>query len=48
MDPIAIKYTSQPFPGRGADRVCFVVAVHRAAAGRLDWLTHNPSPTFVD
>jgi PPOX class probable F420-dependent enzyme len=43
MDPIAIKYTSQPFPSRGPDRVCFVIAVHRAGARSLDWLEHKPA-----
>lgn len=42
MDPISIKYTSKPFPSRGADRVCFVIAAQRAAAHRLGWLEHNP------
>lgn len=30
MDPISVKYTGAPFPSRGADRVCFVIAVDRA------------------
>lgn len=30
MDPISVKYTGAPFPSRGADRVCFVIAVERA------------------
>jgi PPOX class probable F420-dependent enzyme len=41
MDPISVKYTGAPFPGRGPDRVCFVVAVERAAAQTLDF-THQP------
>ncbi|WP_322756764.1 PPOX class F420-dependent oxidoreductase [Frankia sp. Cas3] len=44
MDPISIKYTSAPFPSRGPGRVCFVIVVQKAAARRLDWLTHNPPP----
>ena len=31
MDPISYKYTGAPFPSRGADRVCFVIAVEKAA-----------------
>ena len=27
MNPISIKYTGAPFPSRGPDRVCFVIAV---------------------
>jgi PPOX class probable F420-dependent enzyme len=43
MDPIAVKYTSRPFPARGPDRVCFVIAAHHAGARTLDWLEHRPS-----
>ena len=42
MDPIAMKYTSAPFPYRGSDRVCFVIAAHHAGARTLDWLQHRP------
>jgi PPOX class probable F420-dependent enzyme len=42
MDPISIKYTGAPFPSRGADRVCFVIAVQRAATQTLGFV-HNPS-----
>jgi PPOX class probable F420-dependent enzyme len=42
MDKISIKYTSEPFPSRGPDRVCFVIAVTHAGARNLDWLSHNP------
>ena len=35
MDPISIEYTSAPFPRRGPDRVCFVVAVEKAAQRTL-------------
>ena len=41
MDPISMKYTSAPFPSRGADRVCFVIAVEKAAQRTLRF-THNP------
>ena len=30
MDPISIKYTGRPFPSRGADRRCFVIAIDGA------------------
>jgi hypothetical protein len=42
MDPISIKDTGAPFPSRGADRVCFVIAVQRAATQTLGFV-HNPS-----
>lgn len=42
MDPIAMKYTSAPFPSRGADRVCFVIAVEKAAQQTLGFV-HDPS-----
>ena len=41
MDPISIKYTNQPFPHRGPDRVCFVIAVQRAAQRTLGFI-HDP------
>jgi PPOX class probable F420-dependent enzyme len=41
MDPISIKYTGAPFPSRGPDRVCFVIAVEHAA-GRTVSFAHNP------
>ena len=44
MDPISFKYTNKPFPGRGADRVCFVIAVEKAAGQTLDF-AHNPELT---
>ena len=43
MDQIATKYTSKPFPGRGLDRVCFVIAAQHAGARQLDWLEHRPA-----
>jgi hypothetical protein len=30
MDPISVKYTNAPFPSRGVDRVCFVIAPETA------------------
>ena len=30
MDPIAVKYTSAPFPSRGPHRICFVISVEHA------------------
>jgi len=42
MDPIALKYTSAPFPYRGRGRVCFVIEVIHAGTRFLDWLTHRP------
>jgi len=35
MDPISFKYTNAPFPSRGPDRVCFVIAVEKAAQQTL-------------
>jgi PPOX class probable F420-dependent enzyme len=35
MDPISIKYTSAPFPSRGPDRVCFVIAAEKPDSTRL-------------
>jgi hypothetical protein len=42
MDPISLKYTSAPFPSRGADRVCFVIAVETASEQTLGFV-HSPS-----
>jgi PPOX class probable F420-dependent enzyme len=44
MDPISHKYTNAPFPSRGSDRVCFVIAVEKARAHTLGFV-HNPSGT---
>ena len=44
MDPISIKYTGAPFPSRGPDRVCFVIAVEKAAQHTLDFV-HRPGAT---
>jgi PPOX class probable F420-dependent enzyme len=41
MDPISIKYTSARFPSRGPDRVCFVIAVEKAAQRTLAFV-HKP------
>jgi len=45
MDPISIKYTGKPFPSRGADRICFVIAVVNAAQVTLP-LMHAPVRDF--
>jgi PPOX class probable F420-dependent enzyme len=42
MDPISFKYTNAPFPSRGADRVCFVIAVEKAAERTLGFV-HDPA-----
>jgi len=42
MDPISYKYTGAPFPSRGPNRVCFVIAVEQAAQRTLGF-THNPA-----
>jgi PPOX class probable F420-dependent enzyme len=42
MDPISFKYTNAPFPSRGPDRVCFLIAVEKAACRTLDF-ARNPS-----
>jgi PPOX class probable F420-dependent enzyme len=41
MDPISIEYTSAPFPSRGPDRVCFVIAGEKAAQRTLNFI-HDP------
>jgi hypothetical protein len=41
MDPISFKYTHAPFPSRGPDRVCFVIAVEKAVQRILSFV-HNP------
>ena len=40
MDPISRKYTGEPFPSRGSDRVCFVIAVEKAAQRTLAFVHH--------
>ncbi len=42
MDPISVRYTDAPFPGRGPDRVCFVIAVEKAAGRTLDFARNPP------
>ena len=42
MDPISYKYTGRPFPSRGADRVCFVIAVEKAGHTTLGF-EHRPT-----
>ena len=41
MDPISYKYTGGPFPSRGSDRVCFVIAVEKAGQRTLGF-EHEP------
>jgi PPOX class probable F420-dependent enzyme len=41
MDPISMKYTGNPFPNRGPERVCFVIAMEKGAARTHDFV-HNP------
>ena len=42
MDAISVKYTGQPFPTRGAGRVCFVIAAVKAGSARLGF-EHRPA-----
>ena len=42
MDPISMKYTSQPFPSRGPGRVCFVIEAERAGSRTIGF-EHNPA-----
>ena len=41
MDPISVKYTGAPFPSRGPDRVCFVIAIEPVAQHTLRFV-HKP------
>jgi len=41
MDAISVKYTGAPFPSRGCDRVCFVIAADKAAQRTLGFI-HDP------
>ena len=41
MDPISVKYTGAPFPSRGLDRVCFVIAIETTAQHTLRFV-HKP------
>jgi hypothetical protein len=42
MDPISFKYTNRPFPRRGPDCLCFVIAVENAARPTLAFV-QDPS-----
>ena len=42
MDRLSNKYTGKPFPVRGPGRVCFVIAVEKAAQRTLNF-THDPA-----
>jgi len=42
MDPISYKYTNAPFPSRGPDRVCFVIAIQKAQQTTLGFV-HDPA-----
>ena len=42
MDPISFKYTGDPFPSRGPDRVCFVIEVAKARQTTLGFV-HRPA-----
>lgn len=41
MDPISYKYTNEPFPSRGPDRVCFVIEIDKARRTTLGFV-HEP------
>jgi PPOX class probable F420-dependent enzyme len=47
MDPISRKYTNAPFPSRGPDRVCFVIAIEKAGERTLPAFVHNPGQRDV-
>lgn len=40
MDPISFKYTNRPFPSRGSDRVCFLIAIETAQQTTLGFVHH--------
>ena len=42
MDRLSYKYTGKAFPVRGPGRVCFVIAVEKAAQRTLNF-THDPA-----
>jgi PPOX class probable F420-dependent enzyme len=42
MDPISFKYTGQPFPSRGPDRMCFVIEIVHARRTTLGFV-HAPA-----
>jgi hypothetical protein len=41
VDPISVKDTNEPFPSRGPDRVCLVIAAETAQQRTLG-STHDP------
>ena len=41
MNPTSFKYTNAPFPSRGPDPVCFVIAVEKARQTTLR--VHDPA-----
>ncbi len=41
MDPIAMTYTSAPFPVRGPGQVCLVIEAEKAGQQTLGF-THRP------
>jgi hypothetical protein len=47
MDPISIKYTSAPFPSRGPDRVCFVIAAEKARQHTLGFVHNAGHPVLT-
>jgi hypothetical protein len=42
MDPISFKYTNAPFPSRGPDRICFVIAIEKDRQPTLGFV-HDPA-----
>jgi hypothetical protein len=44
MDPISFTYTNAPFPSCGADLVCLVIALEKAAGWTLEFAC-NPKLT---
>ena len=48
MDPISYKYTGAPFPSRGSDRVCFAIAVEKAAQRTLRFVHDPADPTATE
>lgn len=43
MDPISLKYTSEPFPARGPGRVCFVIEADRGGSRTISFEHRPPS-----
>ena len=48
MDPLSFRYANKPFPSRGPDRVCFVIAVEKAARRILGLVHHPPLDGALD